>query len=1035
MSLLQFPCSGGINEAIRAEVVEPTDSWLNLENVRQTQRGVYDKRYGFTFLSSSRSDATTRMTGYKLLSFNGNPLVIDSTPTLDAYSFAGGTNFQRARVPECTARRRNLAGRTSFTNTSPSAVDTLSEGISIAYANGYYIVAVVEQTSTTQSSLNAHVADATTLEIVRSQRIPSSSTTQNIVPRMLAMGTDVVCVWDDGAGGLWGSRLSVASASSINTGWAARVSLAADYLSATGMYDACALTTRFVVSYTNTSVGTARVTVATYDPTVNALTQLQTTTSVTPSAAVTGLSCDGLESNVVWVAFGTSGSTAIKAEGRNPTTISSITITQATVLSAPFNSPFRITVGYTGTDECWLSATNIDPTPSTADWAISVYEKVNKSGGGAAQAGFSFQRVNGWMPQSKPFKYNGRVYQEWRHHDAVNSPAVALFDVTTASGMIRPVAWTAPRLRITGGATASGWAAQAIASPSSTVRACSGMVKASSISAAAIASEYDFANPTRWKPALGAGCILLSGGIPWSFDGQAAAEMAFIVPPRIDVAVTAGPGATGTFIYTALYEVTDAAGNVVWSDMAPVKSVTLTNQTATVTVQHLSATWRDGTDTSPLEPSGMRNLRIKVYATVNGGNLFYLIKTFLNVAAGTDLQYVDSTGGSVGSPQPYRSPGVNGAAQPRQCPPCIFDWCEYNGMIVAIGDDQTTIWYTPQHVAGEAIYFSDVFQFPLEQDGPCTAIAAMDGTCFIFKRRAIWAVSGEPASDNGAQGGLGTPRRLACDVGCIDPRSVVVTSKGIFFQSERGIELLTRAQTAEFVGEPVRVTTAAYPVCTAATLDSGSGRVYFELATTETANQVSGTGRTLVYNVTLGLWESKDRRTNASAVADYPAQSAALISTSAGWRYAWLGVDGVVYYEDRTTYLDPGSTWVQKLGETAHAKTGGLQGLQLTRSAMLLAKSSTSCNLSMQLRYDYNASYEAAQMHTDAQIAAIGLPNVQLQIPASDNAQGEAVALQVYDAAPTGGGSVSTGQGAQWIAVTFDIDPVPGPYPLPDGAR
>lgn len=1035
MALVQIPCSAGINEAVRGESVDPTAFVLNLENVRQPQRGVYDKRFGFGVRAFARADGTSPAAGYRYVSYDGVGCRIDGHQ-LDAWSTTSSVAYPRSRVPECLARRYPIVSRQAFL--SPFGTRDSGDVASacendIAYANGYYIIVYNEQVDSTHTQIMSAVVEQATKRVVFSGPVSATMTSSSSQLNVVAVGSDVVAVWDDQVTGtkVQGARLSVATPTSILAGWATPVDLATD-MGGNTQVSACALTTRFAVIYTNTNLVTTRVSTKTFDPTTNSLTNLQSTTSTTANAAIGSVSIDGAETDQLLLAWTVPSLGVGVVEARNPTSITTVTGSALACINTSAAGMDRVVIGRTGTGTGTIAA-KYTGTGGSNTWRDCLVRNFSVGGGAISNVG-SLQSIYGFFPLSRPFSMGGRVYLEAGHEDTTSTAAI-LFDVTSYTTTSRPVATTAPRLQSYSPSTSL--PGRHVVALSATAYAVLQVVATSSVSSALSVVEYDFAATNRWQPVIGAGCLLLSGGVPWAYDGQACAEMQFLVPPRVRVASAGAGSLTGTFTYTAIYEFIDALGNVVWSDTAPAQSFTSSTQNVTVEVRSLAATWRDGNDASPLEPRNLRRVRIKVYRTPNGGGSFYLLKTLINDLSAPSQSFTDSTVDAtlITGALLYRFPGVVGTAQPRQCPPSMLAWCEYNGMIVGVGDDGITHWYSAQHVQGEGTYFSDVFQFPLEQGGATTALAALDGTLFIFKRRAIYAVAGEPPSDNGAVGGMGTPRRLACDVGCIEPRSVVVTAKGVFFQSERGLELLTRAQTVEFIGERVRLTTASYPVCTAATLDAGQSRVFFDLAQSETNNVVGGNGITLVYNLAFDLWESRDRRANYVGTNDTPAQSAALIYTGTAWRYAWMANDGRVYVEDQTTYTDPGAGWVWKVCETGHVKSGGLQGQQLVNRAMVLAKNLTPHNLGLALKYDYDASYATAQIHNDTQIGALGLPNEQIEIRPDDNAPCEAVSLKVYDSPPTGGGSIGTGRGSTWIGLLFDVDPTDKAYDLPDGAR
>src|SRR5262249_17457078 len=138
-----------------------------------------------------------------------------------------------------------------------------------------------------------------------------------------------------------------------------------------------------------------------------------------------------------------------------------------------------------------------------------------------------------------------------------------------------------------------------------------------------------------------------------------------------------------------------------------------------------------------------------------------------------------STDASIAShAQLYTVFGTPGAALVRRAPPACVDVATYNGQIGLIAEDRSTVWMSAQRIVGEGLWSTPVWQTPLDDDG-LIAIRAQDGTFIVWTRTSIFAVAGDPPSDNGALGGLGQPRRLAATVGCIDPRSLVVTHLGI----------------------------------------------------------------------------------------------------------------------------------------------------------------------------------------------------------------------------------------------------------------
>lgn len=113
-------------------------------------------------------------------------------------------------------------------------------------------------------------------------------------------------------------------------------------------------------------------------------------------------------------------------------------------------------------------------------------------------------------------------------------------------------------------------------------------------------------------------------------------------------------------------------------------------------------------------------------------------------------------------------------------------------------------------VPGEPVQFSDLPAFQTVIPEPITGIASLDGTVVFFAVSSIYKLQGLGPNDQG-QGAWDTPRAVTHSTGCIDWRSIVETSIGIFYQSERGIMLLPRGLgEPQFIGMPVQATLESF---------------------------------------------------------------------------------------------------------------------------------------------------------------------------------------------------------------------------------
>lgn len=84
-----------------------------------------------------------------------------------------------------------------------------------------------------------------------------------------------------------------------------------------------------------------------------------------------------------------------------------------------------------------------------------------------------------------------------------------------------------------------------------------------------------------------------------------------------------------------------------------------------------------------------------------------------------------------------------------------------------------------------------------------TALHAMDGRLFIFKENSVLYTIGAGPSDNAENSDLVSPQLVTTDVGCTEPRSVVLTPAGLMFKSDKGIYLLDRKLQVSYIGASV----------------------------------------------------------------------------------------------------------------------------------------------------------------------------------------------------------------------------------------
>lgn len=170
-------------------------------------------------------------------------------------------------------------------------------------------------------------------------------------------------------------------------------------------------------------------------------------------------------------------------------------------------------------------------------------------------------------------------------------------------------------------------------------------------------------------------------------------------------------------------------------------------------------------------------------------------------------------------------------------------------------------------IPGEPLECSSADGFKVLLPEANTGLAYQDGTVIGFCKRAIYLISGEGPSDTG-QGTWSAPRALTKQLGCVNYLSILETSEGVLFQSERGIYIIPRGFGSPiFVGGPVQETLKTYPNCigSAVHADAREHTARFLMSNDDgTAVVVLKLDLNLSTQVGYGVW-SVDERTGVGA--------------------------------------------------------------------------------------------------------------------------------------------------------------------------
>lgn len=996
--VINIPFDGTLNEKVRAELIEP-GSFLTLSNVLGIKKRNYQKRAGTAVFSSLRVDGTSRATGFAIGSLKGTPWTVDGQ-LLDAYSSTSSAWKSNAlsvtnpsgssAVPEAVVSREAVL---------PAANNNQCD---VAVANGYAVFVTELATST-------HTYATVVIDLSTGARVHYSETAaasgQGVC--LVSVSSNVIQLWKDGAN-LVARYIDLTSRATIATGWSATSNIRGDYGGA-NLFDAVGLTDRFAVVYTNNGGGATLLTVGTFNATLGTVdTQVVNTGAV----ALGGVGIGGIQSDKLWIAWLDTTNAVVKAQGRNPTLLSSVDYATGNMIVTAVGW-MAIGLVRTAALEFTIVASCVSGSNYEFHWRKCIGSAGNTITNGADSVRYFMQLA------TRPWTQNGRTYCSATRWPMPTSATTStnehyVVDVTDENSDMRAVCTIAPRLSF----PAWGSGAQ-----NATMHACpygtakwifGNVVKRNSSALVAVEKiTVDYGrNAARWRTVEIADALYIGGGVSSDFDGTRVTESPFLpVPdaPALSDGGGAGALSAGDYRCIALFEDTEASGTLVWSS----PSVPSSKQT-------LAASHKLTIVAACNHLTRRPNARIVIYRTIANGSTYYRCQSLQNTKSAATVTVTDNTSDTQLqlAAQLYSQPGTPGATQPHASPPSLAFLITHQDRIVGVGDDGVTLWVSNRHVIGESMWFADLFQYPCERGGPVTGLASSDGRIIIFKRSSIHVMSGDGPSDNGAAGDYSQPEQVATDVGCTDARSICTGPFGVLFQGgvNNGIHLLDRSMSVSYIGQAVENTLASYPIVTSAVLDDVRGIVLFTLAATEDPIAGAGaSGKVVAWNYRESEWTVFDH--------GFAAQSAAMVPVSGGApAYHMIRPNGSVVRDDETTYLESGSTWVTQQIETAWLKVAGLQGFQKLRKVTMLAQKMTNHDMRMELAFDYESAFTESYTWTAAQINA--LPREQLQMPVKRR-KCMAVKVRLTDATPSSG-SPGTGQGPIVLGIALEVGVKPG---------
>ena len=453
-----------------------------------------------------------------------------------------------------------------------------------------------------------------------------------------------------------------------------------------------------------------------------------------------------------------------------------------------------------------------------------------------------------------------------------------------------------------------------------------------------------------------AGSLHLTGGMLWQYDGVAPIEHNFHVWPEDQAGAWSSTGGnihaqpdgatnTNAYWYEFTYEWTDATGNLHRSAPSIPVPITTTGSGTTGSITfHVPTLRLTSKQPNPIEVAAgapvTNPIRIVGYRWSVAQQVYYQFTSIQNpVLNDPTMDYVTIVDTSadasiLGNAILYTTGGVvEDIAAPASVASTLFN----NRLWLVDAEDRNLLWYSKQVIEAVPVEMSDlltIYVAPTSgaqgSTGEITALAPMDDKLVIFKRDAIYYINGIGPDNTGANSQYSDPIFITSAVGCNNPNSIVLMQNGLMFQSDKGIWLLGRDLSTNYIGAPVE----AYNNLTVMSAQS--------IPATNQVRFIMNENITLMYDYYVNQW---GKHTNISAISGTLYQNF----------QTYLNEFGSVFQETPGVFVDGAEPVLMSL-TTAWINMAGLQGYERFYFGYLLGTYFTPFTLDVQLAYDYNPS-------------------------------------------------------------------------------
>jgi hypothetical protein len=390
---------------------------------------------------------------------------------------------------------------------------------------------------------------------------------------------------------------------------------------------------------------------------------------------------------------------------------------------------------------------------------------------------------------------------------------------------------------------------------------------------------------------------------------------------------------TNAYYYQAVYEWSDNNGNIYRSAPSIPISVTTSGTAATGIIQLNVPYLR-------LTQKVSNPVKLVIYRWSVKNEVYYQVTSItapvMNFLGSADYAiFVDTLPDSsiVGNNILYTTGGVlEDVNAPASNIVTLFD----TRLWLVDAEDPNLLWFSKQVIENTPVEMSDLLTFyvaPTQgaqgSTGPITALAPMDDKLIIFKSDAIYYINGTGPDNTGSNSQYPGPIFITSTVGCSNQKSIVFMPGGLMFQSDKGIWILGRDLSTNYIGAPVEAFNSSTVQSTVGV--PGTNQVRFTL----------DTGQQLMYDYYYQQWGTF---VGVGAISSCIFENLHTIINSYG----------DVFQETPGEYID-GTEPVLISFMTSWLNLMGIQGYQRAYFFYLLGEYLSPHKLQVTVAYDYEA--------------------------------------------------------------------------------